>query len=93
MKKRVVHERGKNISYIESVFYSLITKTTVYIRNKEQYYSSVNRRGINQWQFSKTMCNLNCFCKNLNVIQKGRNGYHITTNYSKANSVICENAT
>lgn len=28
MKKRVVHERGKNISYIESVFYSLITKTT-----------------------------------------------------------------
>lgn len=68
-------------------------KTTVHIRNKEQYYSSVNKRGINQWQFSKTMCNLNCFCKNLNVIQKSRNGDHITTYYSGSNSVIRENAT
>lgn len=53
MKKRVVHERGKNISYIESVFYSLITKTTVHIRNKEQYYSSVNRRALTNDSLAK----------------------------------------
>lgn len=50
MKKRVVHARGKNINYIESVFYTLITKKkdTANIRNKEQIHASVNRTGISQ---------------------------------------------
>lgn len=48
-EKRVVHARGKHINYIESVFYSLITKKdTANIRNKEQIHASVNRTGISQ---------------------------------------------
>lgn len=45
MKKRVVHERGKNISYIESVFYSLITKTTVHIKEQGTILLKCKQKG------------------------------------------------